>query len=287
MVIRHTVLAKIPFLRWVQSNQYFDLIFIVILGIMMTSCASNSSDKTIRKTLSKPNSVRVGTYNVFTGAKNTDEIVNVIRGMDADILLLQELSITGSKSLDVKLKHYYSYRHFSKGVAILSRYPLRNPRYEQSKHGINGYLVAEVKSPAGRFQVASLHLDPLHLWTTSEKWSLPYQFLWGQDAVHRKEVEQIVHSLHPAMPTILGGDFNSVSGVPIHQLQEQGYTDSFADVNKHPDKTPTLHFKLFGFRTGRRIDYILHDSSFQTIESHVFSGSPSDHNPVVSILGWR
>lgn len=232
-------------------------------------------------------SIRVGTYNVFTGAHDTARTVKAIRRMNADVLLLQELSPQGAKSLDQALKLDFRYRHFTQGVAILSRYPLRNSRYEQSQHGINGFLVTEIQSPGGKFQVASLHLDPLRIWTTREKWSLPMQLMGGQNDVHRREVIQIVKSLRPGLPTIMGGDFNSMSGAPIRQLQKLGYADSFAKVNQHPDKTPTLHFKLFGFQTGRRIDYILHDSSFQTIQSQVLPGTPSDHDSVVSVLGWK
>lgn len=253
----------------------------------MTACSSMPPEKPLQQHSRNSHSVRVGTYNVFTGAHDTARTVKAIRRMNVDVLLLQELSPQGAKSLDPALKIDFRYRHFSQGVAILSRYPLRNPRYEQSQHGINGFLFAEVLSPGGRFQVASLHLDPLHVWTTREKWSLPMQLMGGQDDVHRREVRQIVKALRPGMPTILGGDFNSVSGAPIRELQKLGYTDSFAKVNQHPKQTHTLHFKLFGFSTGRRIDYILHDSSFQTVQSQVFPSAPSDHNGVVSVLSWK
>lgn len=257
------------------------------LGILVTACSIKPPVMAVNKPSRNAHSVRVGTYNVFTGAHDSSLTAKAIRQMRADVILLQELSPQGTKLLDQALKVDYPYRHFSGGVAILSRFPLRNPRYERSQHGINGFLFAEVQSPGGRFQVASLHLDPLHIWTTREKWSLPMQLMWGHDRIHREEVRQIVNALRPDMPTILGGDFNSVSGAPIRQLQELGYTDSFAKVNKQPGQTPTLHFKLFGFKAGQRIDYILHDPSFQTLQSQVFPGSPSDHDAVVSVLRWN
>lgn len=268
----------------------FDRLNVVILlslGILVTACSSKPAEIPVTRSSPKSNSVRVGTYNVFTGNHDTKLSVKTIRRLQADVLMLQELSPQGANLLDRALRNDFSFRHFSQGVAILSRYPLRNPRYEHSQHGINGYLVAEVESPGGRFEVVSLHLDPLHMWTTRDKWSLPFQLIWGQNAVHRKEVNQILHTLRPGMPTVLGGDFNSVSGAPIRQLQDLDYVDSFAEVNKHPDQTPTLHFKLFGFQTGRRIDYILHDASFQTLLSQACPGSPSDHDPVVSVLRWK
>ena len=267
--------------HWVYVTQ------LVTLGVLLTACSIRPPELAEKKPSRNSHSVRVATYNVFTGAHDPVLTLKAIRQMRADVVMLQELSPQGAKFLDDALKVDFPHRHFSGGVSILSRFPLRNPRYKRSQHGINGYLFAEVQSPGGRFQVASLHLDPLHLWTSRDKWSLPMQFMWGQDYVHGKEVRQIIHALRPGIPTILAGDFNSVSGAPIRELEELGYTDSFAAVNKYPDQTPTLHFKLFGIRTGRRIDYILHDASFHTIESQVFPGAPSDHDPVVSVLRWK
>jgi endonuclease/exonuclease/phosphatase family metal-dependent hydrolase len=287
MNVELTLFSKIQKTRRRGLLQCFNLSLVVSLGIFMTACSSMPPEKPLQQHSRNSHSVRVGTYNVFTGAHDTARTVKAIRRMNADVLLLQELSPQGAKSLDHALKIDFRYRHFSKGVAILSRYPLRNQRYEQSQHGINGFLFAEVHSPSGKFQVASLHLDPLRIWTTREKWSLPMQLMGGQDDVHRREVRQIVKALRPGMPSILGGDFNSVSGVPIREFQKLGYTDSFAKVNQHPNQTHTLHFKLFGFPTGRRIDYLLHDSSLQTMQSQVFPGAPSDHDGVVSVLSWK
>ncbi len=287
MLIDLTFASEIQKTLWERLTQWINVSLFMTLGFLLTACSSKPPEIPVNQPSLNTNSVRVGTYNVFTGTRDTALTVKAIRQMDADVVMLQELSPQGAKLLDKALEVDFPHRHFSEGVAILSRYPLRNPRYKRSQHGINGFLFAEVQSPGGRFQVASLHLDPLHLWKPREKWSLPMQLMWGQDYVHRREVEQIVHALRPGMPTILGGDFNSVSGAPIRQLQELGYTDSYAKVNKHPDQTPTLHFKLFGTKSGRRIDYILHDASFQTIQSQVFPGAPSDHDSVLSVLGWK
>lgn len=231
--------------------------------------------------------IRIGTYNVFTGTHDVLQTVKVIRLMNADVLALQELSPEGARLLDHALKRDYPYRQFSEGVAIVSRFPLRNPHYQHSQRGINGFLFAEVESPRGRFQVASLHLDPLRLWTPRDKWSLLQQLLWGQGEIHRAEVKQISEALKPGLPTILAGDFNSASHAALDQLRKQGFSDSFAEVTPHPDRTPTLHFKLLGFPKGRRIDYILHDASFRTLDSQVVPGAPSDHDPVVSVLSWK
>ena len=230
--------------------------------------------------------IRIGTYNVFTGAHDAPKTASVIRRMRADVVLLQELSPRGAQLLEEGLENDFPYRSFSKGVAILSRFPLRNPRYFQSERGINGFLVADIESPGGRFQVASLHLDPLHLWTSRDKWTLPTQLAWGQPAVHRAEVKQLLDAVKQGVPTVLGGDFNSARPTAINLLRKKGFSDIHSAGDGRPDSRPTLHFKLFGFSAGKRIDHILHDRSFQAVGYEIVPGRPSDHDAVVGTLFW-
>ncbi len=274
-------LLELCLIEWLKQSS------MLVLGMMLVACSTQPPATTSTSPSHKSLVIRIGTYNVFTGTHDVPRTVKVIRQLNADVMALQELSPEGARLLDHALRRDYPYRHFSEGLAVLSRYPLRNPRYQHSQLGINGFLFAEVESPGGRFQVASLHLDPLRIWTTREKWTLPAQLMWGQGEIHRAEVEQITDALRPDLPTVLAGDFNSASHVAIKQLQKQGFTDSFSEVTPNPDHTHSLHFKLLDFPTGRRIDYILHDSSFKTIESRFFPGPPSDHDPLLSVLAWK
>jgi endonuclease/exonuclease/phosphatase family metal-dependent hydrolase len=231
--------------------------------------------------------VRIGTYNVLAGTRDPKGTAEVIRKLGADIVALQELAPEGAKLLDVELKDDFSHRYFSNGHGLLSRYPILDPRFERSERGINGFLFAEIDLPRGHLQIASMHLDPLRIWTTRQQLTLPLQLLWRQGDIHRAELAQVAKNLHPGLPTILLGDFNSASHTAPGQLRDEGYTDSFAAVTKKPDRTKTLHFRVVGINTGHRIDYIFHDKTFETISSRVFPGPPSDHDPVMSTLRWK
>ncbi|OYV07265.1 MAG: hypothetical protein CFE26_01890 [Verrucomicrobiales bacterium VVV1] len=274
-------------ISWRRVAVLLKIALFPFLGSLVVACSARLPTPRANQPLRQSLAIRIGTYNVFTGTHDIAKTVKVIRSMNADVVALQELSPKGSMLLDRVLKQDYPYRRFSDGLAILSRYPLRNSRYQHSQRGINGFLIAEVDSPVGRFQIARLHLDPLHLWTSWDKWSLLQQVLWGQGKIHLAEVKQISEALKPGLPTILAGDFNSASHAALDQLRTQGFTDSFAEVTPHPDQTSTLHFKLLGIATGRRIDYILHDASFKSLESQTIPGLPSDHDPVVSGLSWK
>jgi endonuclease/exonuclease/phosphatase family metal-dependent hydrolase len=237
------------FLSYVSGN-FCGLIFFM----MLQACSDKPLLTPATLCPKHPKSLTIGTYNVFTGAHDALQTAKVIRSMHADIVVLQELSPKGVILMQDVLKKDFRYSHFSKGVAVLSRFPLKKPRYHQSLYGINGFLIAEVESPKGSLQIVSAHLDPLHLWTTRDKWSLPYQLLWGQSKIHRAEGRQIHAALDKKLPTILAGDFNSATPATIKQWKELGFIDSYAAVTPCSFQRDTLQFELLGINTGRRID---------------------------------
>lgn len=278
------VLVRLNFIQRLMQRDLLNASLFLAIGLMIVSCAATSPLPSCR---GSAGTIRVGTYNVFTGTHDVPQTVKVIRSMNADVVALQELSPEGARLLNGALKRDYRYRKFTEGVAILSRFPMTNARYQHSKRGINGFLIAEVDSPSGRLQFASLHLDPLRLWTTRDKWTLPSQLLWGQADIHRAEVTQIHENLEHGVPTVIAGDFNNASRAALDEFARLGFTDGSAAVTPRPDRAHTLHFTVFGIRTGRRIDHILHDSNVQTLESRTLPGLPSDHDPVVASLSWK
>ncbi len=233
--------------------------------------------------------LRVGTYNIYFRTCELTQTGTVLRDMDADVVALQEVSKECEPCFakHPDLAREYPYRHFSSGVGLLSRFPLRNVRYEHSRRGINGFLFAEVDHPRrGWVQIASLHLDPLRLWSAKDLARLPFQ-LRSQREIQRDELSQVLAQLKPGLPTILTGDFNRVTHDAVNKLKELGFTDSFASVTRNADNVSTLHFSPLGLKLGRRIDYVFHDRHFQTVQSRVFPGKPSDHDALVSGVRWR
>lgn len=211
----------------------------------------------------------------------------MIRRTQADVVALQEVVPESAAALNREFSGDYPYRYFAGGLGLLSRFPMRHARFQRSRRGLNGFLFAEIDHRRGRFQIANLHLDPLRSWTLAEKLSLPAQLWRRQREIHRDELAQALKSLKPGMPTILLGDFNRASHASTDRLRELGFTDSFAAVTSGPDRVPTLHFSMLGFRLGRRVDFVFHDHAFRTVGSRVLPGPPSDHNPVVSALRWK
>jgi endonuclease/exonuclease/phosphatase (EEP) superfamily protein YafD len=230
--------------------------------------------------------LRIGTYNVFIGTRDLARTVAVIRQMNADVVALQEVAPRSAVILGSEFSRDYPHRYFSAGLGLMSRFPLRRPRFQRSRRGINGFLLAEIDHRWGHLQIANLHLDPLRIWTIQEKLTLPFQ-LGRQGNIHRDELAQAFENLRGDVPTILLGDFNRANDAAINRLREIGFVDSFAAVTPRPDRIPTLHYSMLGFRSGRRIDFIFHDGTFHTVSSQVLSGQPSDHDAVVSVLRFQ
>ena len=231
--------------------------------------------------------LRVGTYNIFVGARNLEQTAKVIRRMDADIVALQEVVPRSAAFLDTKFSGGYRYRYFAGGLGLMSRFPMRHPHFERSRRGINGFIFADIDHPQGRIQLVNLHLDPLRIWTIPDILTLPSQLWWQKRAIQRTEVDQVLVNLRPNRPTILLGDFNRVNDGAINRLGQFGFIDSFAEVTPKADRTPTLNFSIFGIRSGRRIDFIFHNKAFDTCESEVLVGRPSDHDAILGILCWQ
>ena len=88
--------------------------------------------------------IKIGTYNVFVGARDFNKTATVIRSMNADVVALQEVRPPAANRLHREFAREYRYRHFSHGLGLMSRLPLRNIRSERSERGINGFIFAEV-----------------------------------------------------------------------------------------------------------------------------------------------
>jgi endonuclease/exonuclease/phosphatase family metal-dependent hydrolase len=262
------------------------LIFFLCVAVAACSTIPHESIDGRRKCPEGSPKIKIGTYNVFVGTRNLEKTATVIRAMNADVVALQEVLPLAANTLDREFSREYRYRYFSRGLGLMSRLPLRNIRSERSERGINGFVFAEVQVGGRRLQFANVHLDPLRLWTIGGIVALPYQLCCGHRQIQRAEVAQIAAHLRPGVPTIVAGDFNNTDDHALEEFQRMGYVDTFAAIASKPDGVPTLHIRLLGLRLGRRIDFILHDKQFGTLDSHLVSGRPSDHDAVVSVLCW-
>jgi endonuclease/exonuclease/phosphatase family metal-dependent hydrolase len=260
------------------------LLCLACLGVSACSTITPAPTGGRRQCPAGSPTITIGTYNIFVGTRDLGKTATVIRSMNADVVALQEVLPPAAQALDREFSREYRYRYFSSGLGVMSRFPLSNVRPVRSQRGINGFLFADLDYGGRRLQFANIHLDPLRIWTIGGVLTLPWQLCCGHRQIQRDEFAQIAAHLRQNVPSIVAGDFNRTDNRVIKEFRRMGYVDTFAAITNKPDRIPTLHLDILGLRSGRRIDFILHDQRFQTLDSHVVPGRPSDHDAVVSLL---
>ncbi|MCB0167880.1 MAG: endonuclease/exonuclease/phosphatase family protein [Anaerolineae bacterium] len=223
--------------------------------------------------------LKVMSYNIYwRNSNNLQNITDIIRREQPDILLVQEAYDSLSYSLTQELETLYPgqelYYTFSSraGQGIISRFPLTplDFSYEQGRA-----QKAIVHTPNGDIQVWNVHLrQPL-------RWSRQYQQMVNLvDAV--AAVDQ---------PLIIGGDFNTNDQSEIYGMLNQylenahweagwGFGFTFPSQDR-PVKGVSLPAPLV------RIDHIFHSNHFYASEAKTLpDGGGSDHLPVVAELSF-
>ena len=235
-------------------------------------------------------------FNIGTIDDNSqvDEVVKTIESNgDFDFILLQD--VRGGIKLGVLAKALgYPYFETTKGIRILSRYPLYNsrvtpfptlaPEYESPR-----MLCAETRIENSEMRICSVHLaSPSRLFKMDDKKYKPgikdvLTFLWIEMFGNNQRVEsvnQIVELHEPSTATIIGGDFNTFPLSAAYRRMIATYDDAH---------WPSLDFlkesyNALQFLVKPRIDYVFHSKDFRRISSGVGDSSPGDHNPVMATL---
>jgi endonuclease/exonuclease/phosphatase (EEP) superfamily protein YafD len=236
----------------------------------------------------------IATFNVNFANSNVAEVVDLIRQSEADAVCLQETNRSFERSLSRELDEEYSFRHFRGGTGkygaerfgFMSKSPLNGFRYLRARHGIFGTWIAEVRFDGRPVQLVNVHLEPFRLQASSSprhKWAV----FRATEGIHEREIEWIYDKIRKDMPTVLAGDFNSLSFLAAPGfLRKQGFIDSFAAVTERPDLTSTWKWGSRDHTLTARIDYLFHSSHFRTVRSRVLEAGSSDHNLLVSTLTW-
>ena len=237
---------------------------------------------------------KVLVYNVHAGKDaggkdNLQRVADVVRELDADIVLFQEVDKGTRRSSGVDQPAEYAKRTgyhvaFGRsldydggeyGIAVLSRWPIRHdsaihlpvdPPQERSggSHEPRIAMSTVIASPFGDLAVFNTHIDA----SGDDRWRL-------------QEIRTITQLARSAVasgaPRVLfGGDFNSTpeSAVQV-QLRASGFRDSWqtcgaGDGFSYPADTAR-----------KRIDYLFAIAGIQCTAAVVVNSQASDHRPVL------
>jgi endonuclease/exonuclease/phosphatase family metal-dependent hydrolase len=236
--------------------------------------------------------LKVATHNINWGNVDLETMANTIRQADADVVCLQETNEQSEQYIRRTLKKAYSeiYFHGHQGrleaerLGFLSRHQITRLLFVEPKHGLFGAYIAHVKTQGTTIQIVNVHLQPVILPRNSGLRQALSAFA-AMEQTHSQEIRHILESVEPDVPTVIAGDFNSLSEFQAPSfLRKKGFVDSFAQIHDNPDSQPTWRWRLRSGEWSLRLDYIFHSQHLKTTESIVIRCSASDHYLVTSVL---
>jgi endonuclease/exonuclease/phosphatase family metal-dependent hydrolase len=212
--------------------------------------------------------LRVLTANLLVGRAEADVLVELVGGMQADVLFVQELTDEAEARLQQAglselLPHRVTQkvRHGTRG-SIYARYPLHGGPPAEPVSAAR--CTAELELPSGQF----VHLTCIHAGPPRPPWSPQATVRW------RSQLSAL-----PAPgdgPHVLAGDFNAtLDHAQFRQLLRSGYLDAASQAGnglsftwgRHPDRRPTL----------LAIDHVLTDRRCAVITTSAHRVAGSDH----------
>jgi len=226
-----------------------------------------------------PTGVRVATYNVNFGMAGDAETIELIRGLGADVVFLQEINQKWARAIRRELGDAFPHMKFrdhswpAGGQAVLSRLPLGDEIWKQARDGHFPVWRVVIESPLGALQVLSVHLDPPSLRAKHNGWLAAYQ---DSQEVHVRELTAHLRHLAPAVPALVVGDFNEdVNGKAIAWLRERGFVPAIDEF------VPTWEWRTRGGTVRWQLDHVLYGPGLRVLDAAVVDGGNSDHQPVV------
>lgn len=238
---------------------------------------------------------RAATFNINWGNIDLPEIERVIKAANADIVCLQETTPVAERFLRRKLLSTYSHMYFkgfrgkfaAERFGFLSKTPLNAIQYEPPSKGLFGTYFATVTHHNRDIRIVNVHLNPF-LIPKGSGFRQAFHAISKVEDIHKREIAAICAKFDPSQPTLVCGDFNSLSmlSAPTH-LKSLGLTDSFESVTRTADSNPTWQWPVGRTHLRFRIDYVFHSNHFKTKASKILKTKASDHFLVMSELKLR
>lgn len=276
--------------------------FLTLIGLAICIWGLSKDIRWQQEELAKETNdvVRIVSFNVGTfdyDPKLIDESANLIKGLNPDIVTLQEFRNhqldDGSQALDYLAKalgmEHYEFVHLPvhiHGAATYSRYPILEldtlfmPRKE-----INSGILSTIQTPIGKIGVANLHLSSFHVaQTLGENKGLKNRsraMYLNTSEVLQLQQKKVDASLNKVKsyphPLVLTGDLNA----PSHSRITQQFADYFQDSFLAAGQGFGWTFPILG-PLGMRIDYQFSSEELEVVRHEVIRSGVSDHYPVLA-----
>ncbi len=227
------------------------------------------------------------TYNVFTEDEGKEAVLDAILEADADIVALQELSLTVADYLEANLADEYPHAALHgqqwntyRGQGIFSRFPIVEDEFWifmdffRKSHGQQRVVLDVNGQPLIVYNV--------HPWPPFEWYGgLDFHFSSTPDTAHRTAVERLLAMIDEEdAPLLLLGDLNTSPYYEEYRWISERLTDSYRQAGATLGMTyPACGVGPLGAVI--RIDLIFHSAQMTALDAAVLEGCPvSDHHPV-------
>lgn len=222
------------------------------------------------------------TYNIHWNRAGGLRIIEALRPIDADIILLQEApeadlgsiagALRGGRGAGLHIAYGARFPTERWGQAILSRLPLERvaPICWPGREEAFG-VWAETVVGGKRFAIACVHLTP----TQSAR---PWHLL-ERERARREEIEVVLRLWRQrgSPPLLLGGDFNQIGAGGNYSTLRSRFTDALASIG---DLSWTCN--IGWLKT--RVDYLWLTPDWAVLGGGVVESDASDHRPVWAVV---
>ena len=235
---------------------------------------------------------RIATYNLNWGNQRGDQVLDAIATAKPDVICFQETTPQSEGFLQRQLRGTYPYFYASghqgqfaaERLAFASKTELTNLKFHPPVEGLFGFYSARLQIAERDVHLVNVHLDPFRV-TRNIGFRDAMVMLSKTEKTHEREIARILKTIDPRKPTIVIGDFNSLSKFTAPtQLRELGMIDAFAAVHDDADNHPTWTWPTRPLPLTLRIDYIFHTDHFQTTAAKIVRREGSDHSLLVASL---
>lgn len=228
----------------------------------------------------------VATWNLEVGSRSTGQTVAILNGLDADVVLIQELTSDVARAIeaDVALAERYPSQALDPtdagvGQGVLSRFPLRDVASSVDP------IIQTMTLEAGGRDIRLINAHPVRGDLRRLILGVPTVFDPDDRREDLEKIRDIVEaSLAAGETLILGGDFNTTPPEPAYGRLTEGLRDVHAEIGLGTGWTwrPS---RLEGLGIGLiRLDMVLVGPGVEPLAIEVRCISPGDHCPVTARL---
>lgn len=251
-------------------------------------------------------------YDWIDDPQTKDNIINLIRSENPDIICLQEFYNDNrkgsplnqiSKIFNETPYHHIQYRYTTGlnsgyGMATFSKYPIIRKGSVTFPNTSNMVIYTDIVIQSDTFRIFNNHLQSINFRKSNYDFIDSLRFRY--DERHIDEIRDITRLLKQAFikrsvqvdtlsarikstayPIILCGDFNDTPVSYTYRKMKGGLKDSFVSSGTGIGNTYLGVFPSF------RIDYIFHSPSFNTVDFELIKAEFSDHYPIICNLRFN